>query len=407
MMILAVILLGAGTYGFMYVKDASSPVHTTKALTEAVKNKDAATLGSLIEGNDPEKKLNLLLTDLHKDPATLAKLYKNVSDQAKRFAAKEKNDPVPPFLFQLKKSPDKKWGLIDQYTFTLNPITLTLQTDPDAQLFVNNVEIPESGTDLRLVDDLLPGEITVKAVKASDSGNDFETSETFPLWETNSTPIPLQFQKQYVTVSSDRSEVDLYVNGEMYGTIDQTGMEIGPFAPGDTITISGVYHSPWGDVESEEFEVGASETVELLFPPPVETIRDEVINSVKNFNESYIESITDLDSSVLRNVEGAKLQETIGIINDLRQRNVTYGGYIEELIFDGESFTFDEEGAKASISVAEHYASSWNDPTDEEAAIFKDKTYYFTYYCEFDSDTDEWMVVDSKEHNELMISDPL
>ncbi|WP_044339921.1 zinc ribbon domain-containing protein [Rossellomorea aquimaris] len=405
-LILLVILLGAGTYGFWYVKDASLPVHTTKSLTSAIKSKDLSAVRSLLEGTHPEEKISRLLTDLHSDPALLAKLYKNLSDQEKVLTSKEQTDPVTPIVFQLKKSPEKKWGLIDQYSLHLTPITLTIQTDPDAKLFVNNVEVPPSGTDLRQVENLLPGEISVKAVKTGEYG-EFETNESFPLWETNTTPMLLSFQDQYVTVSSEKSGVDVYLNGELYGTLDGTDMKIGPITAGDSVTISGVYHYPWGDVTSEEYRVGATEEVELLFPIPSETIRDQVVDAVTDYNQSYIEAITILDSSVLRSVKGPKLEETIGIINDLKQRRITYGGYIKELIFDGQSFTLEEEGTKARISVAEHYESSWNDPSDAEAATFKPKTYYFTYECEFDSDTNEWVVVDSKEHKGLTIADPL
>ncbi|MEL3970931.1 hypothetical protein AAEO50_01455 [Rossellomorea oryzaecorticis] len=77
------------------------------------------------------------------------------------------------------------------------------------------------------------------------------------------------------------------------------------------------------------------------------------------------------------------------------------------MIFNKQSFYIKEENGKytASINVEERYASSWNDPFNPDATIIIPKTYYYTYYCEYDESAGQWFVYGSKEHSRLMIKE--
>jgi hypothetical protein len=82
---------------------------------------------------------------------------------------------------------------------------------------------------------------------------------------------------------------------------------------------------------------------------------------------------------------------------------------MEDMIFDKHSFSIKEENGiyTARIKVEEHYASGWNDPFDLDAAITIPKTYYYSYYCEYDESAGQWFVYESKEHEGLTIKEPI
>ncbi|WP_421381559.1 TcaA 3rd/4th domain-containing protein [Bacillus salacetis] len=409
MAVLAVLLTGGGVYGYYYVDDASSPSHTSGSFIEAVQNQDAAGAAAMLREERPglnEGKVRELLTDLHSQPKVMEKALKNMKQQETALAT---GKPVSnPFLFELKKAPEKKWKLIDQYTIELLPVSFTLETDMDAQVFINGQEIPPSGTELRNSSDELPGEFKIKAIKKGDYGT-FEVTEELMIWETSKEPIPLYFEEEYVTVTSNAKGAEVFLNGKLYGEIGDSDIKIGPVAEGETVTISGKYSYPWGYVLTEDIQVGSSESIDLTFPLNTTAIRAQVMEDVVSYNTSYIESITYVNSSLLKNVKGKQLQEMQKTIRNLQQRSITYGGRLDDMVFDGSSFSIEERNGTyiASINVEERYTSSWNDPSDSSAATFIPKKYYFTYYCEYDTSSNEWYVVDSKEHKSLNIKEPI
>ncbi|MHA7139632.1 zinc ribbon domain-containing protein [Rossellomorea arthrocnemi] len=402
---LAILFLASGACLYYYVNNASSPSTTTEPFIQALKDGDAATLSDEIINLSTgkyvsESSMKKLITDLQASPGTLTKIIENMKNQ-------EEDSNIEPFLFKLTKSPQKKWLFIDQYTISLIPVSFTIQTDKDAHIFLNEKKITDSGTDLLEIEDVTPGTYTVKAVKNSEFGK-FETSETLTIWQTATSPIPILFKEDYVTVTSSFKGAEVFLNGKRYGKISDAPLKIGPIVSDEPVTISGKFTYPWGEVKSEEIEVNAPEEITLDFPLDTAAVMEDVRDDIITYNTSYIESITYLDSSVLRNVKGVLLQENIDTIKNLQKRNVTYGGRLENMIFDKKSFSLkDAQGLyKASINVEERYASRWNDPADPDAAIPTPKQYYYTYYCEYNTETEEWNVVDSTEHKSLTIQEP-
>jgi uncharacterized membrane protein YvbJ len=400
LIIFAILLAGSATYGYFYVKDASLPTHTTDTLIEALEKKDAPALQELLsETSDIPLTRNALqdfLDQIHADPEVYEKLLQNIKRQEKSIASAA---PSNPFLIKLKKSPEKKWLFINQYTAELIPVSFTLDTDPDAKVFLNDKEVPASGKESREIENMIPGEFTFKAIKDGEWG-ELETSLSLFIWEDADVPIPLLFDEQYITVKSEFDGAEVYLNGEPYGTIEDSSLRIGPVSEGDSVVVSGKYSYPWEDVFSGEVEAAASETVELDFPPGSQVVIDDLTSGIIKYNESYIESITYADSSLLRNVKGSQLEDNEKTIQNLQKRSITYGGQLNDMIFDEMSLSIKEEDGtyKASIEVKEYYDSSWNDPSDPDAAVTIPKTYYYTYFCEYDEDAWEWVVYDSDEH---------
>ncbi|MFL8936323.1 TcaA 3rd/4th domain-containing protein [Rossellomorea oryzaecorticis] len=401
LIIFAILLAGSATYGYFYVKDASHPSHTTDILIEALEKKDAPTLqGLLSEASDiplTRDALQDFLEQLHSDSEIYDELLENIKMQEKTIVSAAPNDP---FLIQLKKSPEKKWLFIDQYTAALIPVSFTLDTDPDAKVFLNDKEVPASGKESRVIENVMPGEFTFKAIKDGE-WRELETSMSLFIWKDSDVPIPLLFDEQYITVTSEFEGAEVYLDGEPYGTIEDSSLQIGPVSEGDSVVVSGKYSYPWEHVYSKEATASASETIELEFPiASSQVLKDDLTSDIINYNTSYIESITRVDSSVLRNVKGKQLEDNIKTVKNLEKRSITYGGYLKDMIFDEQSLDVQEENGtyKASIDVEELYASSWNDPADPDAAETILKAYHYTYYCEYDEEAGEWIVYDSEEH---------
>lgn len=403
-----ILITGGGGYGYYYVKDASSPSHTTQPFIQSILDNDAATLSDLLKEANPslnELKVSKLLSDLHSHPTVLDQALENMKQQELLINTSENTDP---FLFQLKKMPEKKWLFIDQFSIDLLPVSFSLETDREADVYLNERELKQTGTTLREVQEELPGTFYVTAYKEGEYGK-FEVIEEFTVWKTTSEPLPVYFEEEYVTVTSDSEGAEVFLNGELHGKIKGPDMKIGPVSSGEEITISGKYSYPWGDVFSEEFQVSGAETVELSFPPNYSFIRQEVMSDIVSYNTSYIEAITRVDASLLHNVKGNLLREMKKTITNLQKRNIHYGGRLNDMVFDGQSFTFEEKNGTyyASIKVEERYSSSWIDPADPSAADIIPKKYFFTYYCEYHPSENEWYVTDSKEHTSLVIKEPL
>ncbi|WP_419639168.1 TcaA 3rd/4th domain-containing protein [[Bacillus] enclensis] len=402
--------------GYFYIKDQSSPESTIDSFIKSMKDGDARTLSDEVHNAVTgmyvnESEMKKLLNDLQKSPETMEAIIKSLKEQEKEFSNnKSSNTKRKSIIFALFKSPEKKWNVIDQYSIQLNSIDLTIQAESGAEISINQKEIPLSESGLYEVKNLLPGTFILKATKKENHGT-LESSKTLTLWETPEEPVTLFFKNEYITVSSNLTGAELYLNGKPHGTLTekQTEIRIGPIGEDNTATIiSGKYSYPWGDVWSEEITAKGDEKVELTFQVDKQAILDDLREDIIHYNQSYIEAITYTDSSLLKNTGGVLLQENKNIIENLKQRNVTYGGEMEDMIFDKESFVFDEENDvyKASINVEERYASSWNDPADPDAAIFKPKRYYYTYDCEYDNQSGKWIVIDSTEHDFLSITEP-
>jgi uncharacterized membrane protein YvbJ len=411
LIIFAILLAGSATYGFFYVKDASSPSHTTEAFIEALEEKDAPALQDILaETSDiplTRAAMQNYIEQLHSNPDVLEKVIQDIKRQEKVFTASAQNGPDP-FLFQLNQASEKKWLFIDQYTVELIPVSFTIKTDRDAQVFINDKEVPPTEKSLRTVENVIPGEFTFKAIKKGELG-EFETSQSLHIWEDSDEPVSLVFDEQYITVTSEFEGAEVYLNGEPYGTIVDSSLRIGPISAGDSVAVSGKYTYPWEEVYSVEVTASASDTIELEFPIATSVVINDLTSDIINYNTSYIESITYVDSSVLRNVKGAQLEDNIKTVKNLQKRSITYGGHMNDMIFDKQSFSIKEENGiyTASINVEERYASSWNDPSDPDAAITIPKTYYYTYYCEYDEEAGQWFVYDSKEHEGLTIKEPI
>lgn len=428
------ILTAGGIGGYYFVKAESSPRTFVESISKALENKDVETLQTMIKVKNTSRVLSAsewerVVNDLHKDEKVLEKVLSNLEKQKKAL-----EDPgtfkEAPFIFELKKMQEKKWGLISQYSLSILPVSFQVEIDKDAEVYVNKVLLNPTGENIRTIENYSPGSFLLKAIKKGEFDT-FELEESYTIWESPESPITLGFQESYITVNTSQPGTDLYVNGKIYGKFVDEDWKIGPLNKDQTLTIQGKYTYPSGEVYTDKVVASGDETVSLNIPPePVEEIEKEepevitvfvdapfnenavkvsVMDAVFGYNTSYIHAISNLDTSLLRNAKGAQLKEATDIVVDLKRRSVYYIGHLTEMKFDAESFSIENAGGtyKANVSVEETYMSGWKNTAATSSPALKQKKYYYTYTCEYDTSSGTWIVTGNKEHKGLTIKDPV
>jgi hypothetical protein len=148
--------------------------------------------------------------------------------------------------------------------------------------------------------------------------------------------------------------------------------------------------------------------VKLDFPAVNQDIENAIFTNIFNYNQSYIEAITSLDSASLVNVENPKKAEIEKFINDLINQNKYYCGSINNMIFDKQSLVVNEENGEfvASVNVEENYHSGWANLDSIEEPELIPKKYFYTYMLMYDSSSNQWIVFKNVKHKNLSIKDP-
>ncbi|MBM7619618.1 putative membrane protein YvbJ [Bacillus tianshenii] len=434
--ILFLLLLAGCGYGYLYVQKESSPVKTVEEFTTALKSQDASSLSKLVKLSGSYESISIsnwekLLQDLHQDQEALDTVFLNIRDQEK---AMQKSIPFKgtPFVFELEELEEKKWWVIKQFAVVLRPVSMEIQADELAEVTLNDKMLSPTGEATRTFDSLLPGAYVLKVTKEGAFG-EFEKVEHVTIWQSPENPLSLIFNEHYVKILSSKKGADLFVNGKLYGKFTEESMEIGPLSDEQTITLQARYTYPSRDVLTEEVIAAGSDTIEFKIPDEPETVaekedeetkeeeaeqdtspesdtaalRPDVLNAIYDYNTSYIEAITSLDTSVLRSAKGSQLKEATDIVVDLRKRNVYYVGHLVDMTFDGTTFKVEQSGEnfKASVSVVETYMSGWKDPKAQSNPALKQKKYYYMYYCEYDSTLGKWFVTGNKELKGLNVGE--
>lgn len=123
------------------------------------------------------------------------------------------------------------------------------------------------------------------------------------------------------------------------------------------MTIQARVDYPWGEAVTEEYVANAGESISLEMENPTEDISYSVFNSIYEYNRSYIDSIVYVDPIYLVNVSGKKLEKVLETKTDLKSRNVSYAGELNNMTFDAASLELDKNGNKyiATVNVAEEY----------------------------------------------------
>ncbi|MDZ5472039.1 hypothetical protein SM124_09800 [Bacillus sp. 31A1R] len=404
------ILISGGTGFFFYVKAASNPTQLINQYITALKSEDIDTLASLTIQQDTKKGIGLtamqtLVEQLKEQPEILKNVEKNLIEQ-KDSLIKNNIKDTEPFIFKVTKKDKKKLLFVEQFEIVIVPVTLKLSIDSDAQLFINDREINRAEKSVRTMENLMPGIYTLKALKNNEFGH-FEAKQTVPLWNSPTEEMELTFDQDYIIVENKYNEMTLYIDNEEL-TSSEPEIKIGPIPAGKKVTIQAVVNFPWGEVYSKKHVASAKDRVNPSFDNVYTEIESGIYESILNYNKSYVDAITYLDSSYLVNVSENKLEETLEIIQDLENRDIYYVGELNSLVFDSSTFTLKENDSEyeVKVNVEENYHSGWVKRGSEEEPDFETKKYYYTYTLKYDTYANTWNVTNTKKLKKTKISKP-
>ena len=399
------IVLISSAVGFLfYEQSKSSPAKLVEKFTAALSSNNKNDVESLITGTTEifvgEEEIKNLLSEFKDNPELLKKVKANLNAQEKNLD--KKSSKTAPLVFEIIKSKEKKYYFINQYHIAIHPVSFSISVDDEARLYVNGAEIDSNNKGKWTVKNTLPGKYELKATKKTELGS-FVTKKTIEVWEETNDDFELNFEGKYVTVINKFSEIDLYVNGDFCKKTKEPTIKIGPLPVNETITIQGLIDYPSGEAKTNEYTVAANKSITLEFPEMEKGIETEVYNSILDYNRSYIEAITYLDTSLLRSIENPKHDETVKIVNDLEQRNVYYTGNLKNIVFDTDSFSFlvDGDDMTASVNVQESFNSGWKKIDALEEPKLTEKKYFYTYKMKYNSFKDAWVVTETQEHKTL------
>ncbi|MBT2692575.1 zinc-ribbon domain-containing protein [Bacillus sp. ISL-55] len=407
----AVLLIAAGMGAFFYAKAESSPGQTANLLTESMKKGHLEEMSGLIIRSDNEKALNRSeleqLNALFEDSEeALMQTEKSIKEQ-ETYLESGKGEKVNPVIFEISRKKDKKYLLIDQYEVLVHPVSFSVEVDPDAQLFINEKEIKNSSKTPK-VKGVLPGSYDLLAVKDGEFGA-LEKKTTLQLWSDITQPVSLLFEENYVTVKNPFGEVELYLDGKLHVSSSESVIKAGPIPAGRAVTIQARVDYPWGEAATEEYVANAGESISLEMENATDEISYSVFNSIYNYNRSYIDSIVYVDPTYLVNVSGKKLEKILDTITDLKSRNVSYAGELNNMTFDAASLELDKNGNKyiATVNVAEEYLSGWKQRDALEEPDLSAKTYYYKYIVQYNPAENSWIVIDNVEQDSITFNDPV
>ena len=183
----------------------------------------------------------------------------------------------------------------------------------------------------------------------------------------------LVFDAYGLTVDGTFPDARLYVNGEDSGlTIADTSLfgALGPFAGDETVTLSAVHESPWGEIRTEELSVNVADGYTYLsFTDTPDGMIDEMLMALHEFWPTAYDSVAEYDPSLMVNVSESSRYDLYYALPDpnyyydtsYELLDATYG-------FDYAYMGYAEGAYYLTLDVRVHYLEhlydSWYETTD-------------------------------------------
>jgi uncharacterized membrane protein YvbJ len=265
----------------------------------------------------------------------------------------------------------------------------------DAVLYVNgeSTELTIGEID-RFGPVALDGSMTLSARMVTDWG-EFE-SEPVTVTEDNLWP-ELYFDVYEVTVDGTFPQARVYVNGEDTGlTIEDTAYysPLGPFAGDETITLSAVHDSPWGELKSSETTVNVSDLygyAYLSFDGVPEAARQGMMQGAHEFWPSAFDSILNYDPELLRNVSESSRYDIYYQLPSLDYYETSFELLDVTYAYDYAYMWYSEGDYYMYTDVKLHYIENLYDSWSETVYPYEVNSWY-TLTMQYDEEEDTWRV---------------
>ncbi|OQR54050.1 zinc ribbon domain-containing protein [Bacillus sp. CDB3] len=222
----------------------------------------------------------------------------------------------------------KEWFLYPKYKFSMKSYYMSVSTTAkNAEIYVNDKKEAElsSGKNSKELGPYFPGAYVVKA-KAKTELAELETEKEVDLAdEKNGTvEVNLSLEGNYVTISSDESDANVFVNGKKRGKLSYGSYKLGPVPTDETVEVHLEKTTDFGVIKSESIKVGDQSTYYLKFPK--EASSSAVGDFVQNHIYNNVRAIALNDFSLIENdydKSGKSYKEDRDYLQYLHKKGIT------------------------------------------------------------------------------------
>jgi uncharacterized membrane protein YvbJ len=373
---------------------------------QAVAEKDKATLMELISSSDPrlvvnEDRIDSFLKYMDKNPSYFSRLMDSINDQSKTLDQLEKRKDDKALKeyhytgdsFVALKKQGKKWLIYDNYTFEVKPYFISVHTNfKGAKIFMDEKEIDTANSEefSKEYGPFMPG---VYKFKAAFEGKytTLEEELEIEVFEDDYADVDLYLYGEYVTPNANYSDAKLYINGQDSGQLVGDAVDIGPMELDGSVKMMAVKTLPWGEVRSEEAAV-TEHYVDLYVEPLNDTVKDELMAAINDFNKGWSDAYNNLDASLMTSLTESQREYYASDIEYMADYGLYYKGDFNKSIFDLDSFElYEYEGQyEAYLDATVMYNSAWYYEGEDSELIVEENI--LNYYLVYDEITGQWLV---------------
>ncbi|HDR6309237.1 TPA: hypothetical protein QCU60_001048 [Bacillus cereus] len=278
------ILFGAYKFG----ASKFSKEKQVNAMIEAFQKKDVNAIDEFVKVDDPSLKvktedIKAYIRYLKDNPsynkALLSYLQKETVNQK---LASDKTSFKDGHIIE----DGKEWFLYPKYKLSMKSYYMNVSTTAkNAEVYVNDKKEADLSSDKtsKELGPYFPGTYVVKA-KAKAELAELETEKEVDLVDEKDGTIEvnLSLEGNYVTISSDENEANVFVNGKKRGKLNYGSYKLGPVPTDETVEVHLEKNTGFGVMKSESIKVGEESTYYLKFPKEVSS------SAVGDFVRSHI-----------------------------------------------------------------------------------------------------------------------
>lgn len=290
MLILAIALFGV----HQYIASTYTPQRVVDDFITAVKKQNVEEAERVIDFSKfdkkfSEKEVKIYLAFLQEKQTELLEQLMDYSSNDK-YGQEFENVVIDENGNEIVKmiKGDKKFGLYQEYKIEAIPFELEVYThleDVKVELLDAKKKLDEEN----ILTKILPGSFELKGVYEGEYSNLTDTFELdFMKAYNNSLAVELEFEEEYIKLSSNEENATLFVNGKSTGeTIGSFYNHFGPIATDGSIVLSAEYKIEDKVIKSNEVTVMNDNDVYLEFEEEDIAV---TANDLEFFIEQYIQT---------------------------------------------------------------------------------------------------------------------
>ncbi|MFJ8245983.1 zinc ribbon domain-containing protein [Peribacillus asahii] len=239
---LLVVVLGFG--GYTTTQALNKPVKTVEKFEKAVETNNAKDLAGLLNSGQElmeveEADAKMLLRYFEENPDMLVETKSSLRKESQLLENTNLIRANNEGLLKLVES-KKKWGIINQYGLSFEPVYIKIHTNQDQTvLSINDKEQGElKESDEKTVGPLLPIEHEVKGSYKGQYATVTDTVEVNPAEEdTQKISVELDLTGNKVSLYSNMNQATVFINGKSTGKTVEELDTIGPVSTDGSVKI--------------------------------------------------------------------------------------------------------------------------------------------------------------------------